>query len=143
MRNHIGIWIDHRGAKLYRFNHAGSHTLTTIESGAEDPTVSHGHVRHVPPHGVGSAVEAHAEHRRAQRLRSFYEDLARELAGAGEVVIAGPGSARDEFARVLRERGPDDCHVRAVEAMDTHLTAGQVAARFRELLEIGTSDAGG
>ena len=81
----IAVWIDHREAILAIFHDA--HLLHEDEIFSE-----------VGPHTHGGGwsqkrIEAH----RHSVLDHFYEEVARNLAGADEIIIYGPGQAKHEL----------------------------------------------
>jgi len=81
----IAIWIDHREAILAIFNDA--HLLREEEI-----------LSAVGPHTHGGGwsqkrIEAH----RHTVLDHFYEEVVRNLAGADEIIIYGPGQAKHEL----------------------------------------------
>lgn len=79
---HAVVWMDHQGAHVLQFDE--DHVQTQLVKAH-----SH-HLRH------------HASDARAER--EFFEAVAQAVAGVQEVLLVGPGQARDEFRKFCVER---------------------------------------
>ncbi len=142
----LGIWIDHREAKLFDVSsREGEAPVRRIESDFEElRKTTTGHVANLPPkaapprkgvHSFGSHEAKHAEHRVAHELKSFYGKVALAAKGAERIAIIGPGVAHEEFAHHLEANSPDVwSHVDFIEPIDTHLTDGEVVRELRTIL---------
>jgi hypothetical protein len=108
------VVVDHHGAHIYQdvektvpeFEHAVRPT---------DPSGFHRHLIH--------RKEAHYRGDRVPEEKSFYEDIARNLVPADEIVLIGHGtgksSAVDYLVQYLKEEHPDvSARVIATEAVD-------------------------
>ena len=129
MERRVAIWLDHRSAKLMELE--GSEvSVREFESDVESRVKSTGGTRVPGRHYLRSASGhgSHLEHRRQHELGRYYHRLAQEVAGADEVLIWGPGTAKEEFARFLaaRPRPPD----MATDTME-RLTLPQLKAKVR------------
>jgi hypothetical protein len=124
MERNVALWIDHRQAVIASVS-ADAENLTRIESGLEK------HVRY-------SASEGGAEDSRDRRfeghLNEFYDKVIAATRDAGSLLILGPGEAKHEIEKRLRDAGLGE-RIVAVEAADK-MTDHQVSAvarqRFRE-----------
>jgi len=106
---HAVVWIDHRRARIFRFN---------VDEA--DKTVIRDHVvRDLHPQVRGSGHKVHGS-------KPFFEDVAKAIADAGAILIVGPAGEKDELARFLAERHPAiRTHVEGVEKAD-HPTDGEL-----------------
>lgn len=142
----LGIWIDHREAKLFDVtNREGEAPARRIESEVEElRKTTTGHVANLPPkaapprkgvHSFGSHEAKHAEHRVEHELKEFYGEVAAMAKGADRIAIVGPGRAHEEFARHLQAYAPEVwSHVDFIESIDTHLTDGEIVRELRTIL---------
>lgn len=95
MSKQVIVWIDHKQARLFDLHLDAIEPLTV--------TAPHGmHHRH--PKGP----EGSKEHPNDTKL--FFEEVARALGDAGQILVVGPSSARLEFGDYLRQ------HAHAIEA---------------------------
>ena len=74
---HAVVWIDHQSAQVLQFDeiHVESHRVKA-------------HLHHTRQHGH----DTRGEH-------AYYDQVAQALAGVQEVLVVGPGHARDEFLK--------------------------------------------
>lgn len=138
--NRMGIWIDHRSARVFRVSDGRTpraEEVQRIESDAEEVRKSAtGHMGNMPAHGVGGAGDAmqrRTERRRDQSLAEFYKRISDAVAEADMIVIIGPGPARDELGAAMEADRRFEGRVRRVHSADTHLTDAQVSAKIAEL----------
>lgn len=114
---HAVVWIDHHQATAWQFT-------STEQTGA----VIHAHDQHQHVH---SRKSAHGGHKTPADAR-FFEDVARALEGAHEILIIGPAQAKQEFAEFLRHKHPQlGRGIVAVETAD-HPTDAEVLAYARK-----------
>ena len=114
---HCIVWLDHREAKLFAFG-----------SEAVEPQVirAAGGARHLHHH-AGSIGSGHNS-----PDRHFLEAVAQALAPAGEILVVGPGQAKNELMAHLAEQHPAlAAKVVKVETVD-HPTDGQIVAIARK-----------
>jgi stalled ribosome rescue protein Dom34 len=124
MQRDIALWIDHRQAVIAAVT-GDTEDLTRILSGIEK------HVRF-------SAGEGGAEDARDKRfeghLNQYYDKVIASLRDARAILILGPGEAKHEVEKRLRDAGLGKAIV-GVETADK-MTDPQIAAsarrRFRE-----------
>jgi len=113
---HWAVWIDHREARLVSFS----------DSAAEQQVLH--------AHGGGERLHHRAgpgNDGRAPDLRRFYDEVARHLAEAGEILVTGPGTAKTELIHHLEQKHPAVARrVVKVETLD-HPTDGQLLALAR------------
>jgi stalled ribosome rescue protein Dom34 len=114
---HAIVWLDHRDARITRFSQGPSSSLD-VHSSSPD--------RHIH-HKSGSVDSGHApdDHR-------FFDEIADDLAGTHEVVIAGPGNAKTAFVSYIAEHHVGLAgRVVGVETLD-HPTAAELLAHARK-----------
>jgi hypothetical protein len=100
---HAAVWIDHAQAKVYSFNRDAA------DEWKVRPHDKHVHVHHKA--GKGDAGHVHDE--------SYLHGVADAIKDAGEILIAGPGTAKAEFKHHLERHDPAIAKkVVGVEAMD-------------------------
>jgi stalled ribosome rescue protein Dom34 len=124
MKQDVALWIDHRQAVIASIS-GETEDLTRIVSDLEK------HVRY-------SAAEGGAEDSRDKRfeghLHQYYGKVVASLRDARSILILGPGEAKHEIEKRLREAGLGKAIV-GVETADK-MTDPQIAAsarrRFRE-----------
>jgi stalled ribosome rescue protein Dom34 len=124
MQRDVALWIDHRQAVIAAVT-GDTEDLTRILSGIEK------HVRF-------SAGEGGAEDSRDKRfeghLHQYYDKVIASLRDARSILILGPGEAKHEVEKRLRDAGVGKAIV-GVETADK-MTDPQIAAiarqRFRE-----------
>src|SRR5436190_4270644 len=122
---HLLVVIDHRQARVFKTELRGS---TPVRVTPYDPT---GLGRHL------HEVEGHASGKRRPERKSFYEDVARALAGATEVLVfgsaTGASSAMNQlFAEFERFHPALAGRLVGAEVVDGHhLTDEQLLAKAR------------
>lgn len=110
---HAVVWIDHSQAKVFHLGLSGA-----------DEVALHPHLptRHLH-HKAGSVSGVHAG-----GDKSFYAEVTKAVADAGEILIIGPAGAKTELAHHIRDHAPDIAkRIVAVEAAD-HPSDGEIVA---------------
>ena len=120
MATHVAVWIDHTEARIFDV-HPDSlgHHHHADETTVKAP--NHRVHRHQRGHdGEGHEHSADALH--------FFTEIARHLAGAGEVLIIGPAAAKRELMAHLNAHQPGlAAVVIGVETVD-HPSDGEIVA---------------
>lgn len=110
---HAVVWIDHSQAKIFHLGLNGSDEVTL------HPQLATRHLHH-------KANEIGSGH--AAPDKTFYTDVTKALADAGEGLIIGPASAKTELASHIRAHAPDIAkRIVAVEAAD-HPSDNEIVA---------------
>src|SRR5277367_2090205 len=113
---HAVVWIDHQKATVWQF--------TSTE---QTSTVVH---THDPHQRVHSRKSAHGGHK-SPADPHFFDDVAKALSGAHEILLIGPAQTKQEFAAYLRDKHPQLAKaIVAVENAD-HPTDAQVLSYAR------------
>lgn len=107
------LWIDHHEARIFG-----------IEPNSFDDATIRAPGQHVHRHPKGPT----AEHNHPADDRAFFEDVARALEGAEQILIVGPSTAKVQFFRHLHAHARElEPKVVAIETVD-HPTDGQLVA---------------
>ena len=123
---HLLVVIDHRQARVYK---AELHGSVPQRVTPYNPGGSGRHLHNVQDDSNGQ---------RKPELRSFYEDVAKTLQGAEEILVFGSGtgasSAMEELLSQLKHHHGDVAkHVVGSIVLDeTHLTENQLLAKARD-----------
>lgn len=99
MTTFIGIWIDHEKAFLIRSNKLAEMSIERFGSAVE------------PHHKGGVQGDEHFtladqkshDERRHNQMREFSESLLPHFSDAEEILVFGPGVAKNEFKNVLEK----------------------------------------
>lgn len=134
----VGVWLDHCQAQLFWSDDDANIEEQEINSEFQkegeptdnvEPAAEPGH--------VGGGVEhAHLENRRAEQLKHYYKRLDKVLRSADRIYLFGPGQAKKELAKFLREDKGLRARIEGVENADKKLTQNQKAARVREFFDL-------
>jgi hypothetical protein len=126
MKEHAGLWIDHRKAVI----------VIVTDAGEETKEVTSNMEKHVRFTGGTESEDGSTEDVRdrqfGNRLNSYYDAVVAVVRGADSIQIFGPGEAKGELRKRLEHEGLKG-HVLAVETMDK-MTDRQIAAKVRESL---------
>ncbi len=131
-RPYLGVWIDHREAYLIWLDENGEADVQHAE--AEYPEEGQRTSRAVAGRGgaYGAvAPHAHLEEKQHREARRFYDKIFRAIRPAERVLIFGPGKARDELAKRLREHKDFTGRILSVESAEK-MTHAQMTARARD-----------
>jgi stalled ribosome rescue protein Dom34 len=113
--HHSVVWLDHREAKIF--------DVTRTEFQAQ-------HVQ-APAHHVRKHPQVTHEREHPADKKTYYHDVAKALAGANDILIVGPSTAKLELVRHLQTHDPMVYQrVVGVETVD-HPTEGQLVAYVR------------
>lgn len=117
---HAVIWMDHREARVFKFGREDVERLVL------HPDRPSRHLHHKAGEiGSGKAAEDHAFHRAIEEA----------VADVTEVLVVGPGSAKQEFVRDVERSAPTlRSRILGVETVD-HPTDPQVVAFARRYFD--------
>jgi stalled ribosome rescue protein Dom34 len=77
----------------------------------------------------------HVKHLGDDRLNDYYHSVATKLTGVREILVLGPGNAKTEFVKHLKDHDPAVANaVLGVESAD-HPSEGQILAKAREFFK--------
>ena len=127
---YTGVWIDHREAIVVSLNEKGE-SLNRIVSNAEGHHRLSGGARSRTLYGPQDvASEDRIEHRRMQQLHRFYEKVKEAICRADAIFIFGPGEAKWEFRKELKEHKALFSRIVGIEPAEK-MTDKQVVAKVR------------
>ncbi len=82
---YLALWLDHSEARVFRFN-------------PEKTEIKHLENKHHSQHAT-----SHKEGEKHENLKKFYNDVQKDIAGAKEILLMGPGLAKTEFKKYLAD----------------------------------------
>lgn len=125
MKNHTGLWIDHRAAFLVFLGatKADAEVTERMESGVEK------HVRYAGQSAENGAAEDQRDRQFATHLNLYYDRVIGRLSDAQSILIMGPGEAKGELKKRMVDKGLGE-RIVAVDTVDK-LTDGQIVAHVR------------
>ena len=123
MKNHVGLWIDHRQAFLVFVGDDGEETKR-IDSDMEK------HVRFSGAESPEGAADDQRDRRFSAHLDQYYDRVIASIGDAQSILVLGPGEAKGELRKRLESKGFGK-RVVGVETVDK-MTDRQVVAKVRE-----------
>ena len=130
MATNAGVWIDHRKAVLVRITESGEEIReipSQVDKPYQPPT---GQASKQPGRPSGYVPEDVHDRKIMSQLNVFYDEVLTSLRGADSLLILGPGEAKGEFHKRLKNK-KFPCHTIEVETAD-QLTDPQIAAHVRQ-----------
>lgn len=125
MKKQAGLWIDHRKAVIVLISDGSEEEIKTIESDMD---------KHVRFTGGDGSEEGSSEDVRDRQfgnhLNSYYDQVIAVVRNAESIQIFGPGEAKGELEKRLKNEGLKD-HALSVETADK-MTDRQISAKVRE-----------
>lgn len=117
MSYHAAVWLDHNEAKIFHITH-DSFTEHTVHPLKEHRRL---HRRLGDPAGHRAKEDPH-----------YYQDIAKELADAGAILVCGPATAKLEFIKhVHKHEHGLESKIVGVETVD-HPSDGQLVNYARK-----------
>jgi stalled ribosome rescue protein Dom34 len=123
MERDVALWIDHRQAVIATVA-ADTEELRHILSGVE---------KHVRFSGGEGGAEDARDRRFASHLNQYYDEVIAAVRDAKSILILGPGEAKHEIEKRLRDTGLGKgiVGVETVDKMTDHQIAAVARQRFR------------
>jgi len=133
MNTRTGLWIDQGRAIIVALN-GGNEKVRSLTSqvtsqhrrASDTPAGKRFDAHHIP-------ADATRTRTHARDLKAFFDRIFRELPGAGELLLLGPGRAKTDFRKHLQAAGWAG-RVLAVESADK-MSDRQFAALVREFFQ--------
>jgi stalled ribosome rescue protein Dom34 len=120
---HAIVWIDHSQAKIFHVGLLGENEITL------HPRLPMRHIHH-KANSIGSG--------HVGLDKEFFAQVMNAVSDAGEILIIGPASAKNELAKYLREQHPKvGERIVAVEAAD-HPNDPEIVAYAKQHFKLGT-----
>lgn len=126
MGTKIGLWLDHRSAKIITITDEGA-KIKVIKSNVEK------HLRAADPTIKGSfkARQVPADDKRerefTEHINVYYNSIIENICSAGAILIFGPGEAKNELKKQLEKNNLTD-RIADVENAD-RMTENQIMAK--------------
>jgi hypothetical protein len=130
-KNFAGLWIDHRKAVIVSITDDGEN-IEGVDSNVERKVrLSGGSRTGKTPYGPQQvAVDGKQEVRIKRQLRQYYQEVIRRVQDAHQILILGPGEAKNEIKKELEKSKELALKKVTVEPADK-MTERQIAARIR------------
>jgi len=129
MQKQVGLWIDHRKAVLVILEDK-SESIREIISGIEKrPRFSDNPRAKIPDEKLMAMNENSRDRQFDSQLEDFYTQVFSEVKDAEAIWIIGPGEAKHELEKSLKNRNLASC-IAGVETTDK-LTDNQIASKVR------------
>ncbi len=129
MKSKVGLWVDHREAIIVILAD-GREEIKHITSGSGKHIRYSGSSHSKTPEGL---KELHSEDQRDRKfdnqLNRYYDELIAAIRDAESIQIFGPGEAKGELEKRLRQEGLA-AHILAIETTDK-MTDRQISAKVR------------
>lgn len=130
MQKQIGLWIDHRKAVMTTLID-GTETTHEIISGLEKrPRFSDNPRAKVPDEKIMAMNENSRDRQYDNLLEVFYSQVLSLIKDADAIWIIGPGEAKQEFEKFMKNRNLSAC-IAGIEPADK-LTSKQIASKTRQ-----------
>ncbi len=131
MALNAGLWIDHREAHLVFISDSGDAEVKCLESGVEKHVRSTGGSRSSTPYGPQDVAAGDTQQRRfTEHLNTYYQAVIESLRDADSIFILGPGEAKGEFQKQIKNKAFRQ-RIVGVETADK-LTQRQLVAKVRK-----------
>ena len=134
MQKQIGLWIDHSKAVMTTLID-GSETTQEIISGLEKRSRFSDNPRaKVPDEKLMAMNENSRDRQYDNHLEVFYSQVLSLIKDADAIWIIGPGEAKQEFEKFMKNRNLSAC-IAGIEPADK-LTSRQIASKTREFFKV-------
>jgi hypothetical protein len=134
MQKQIGLWIDHRKTVMVILMD-GSETTREIISGLEKrPRFSDNPRAKIPDEKMMAMDENSRDRQYEKQLEGFYTQVFSQIKDAGAILIIGPGEAKNELEKFIKDQGQGS-RIVGVEPADK-LTVRQLASKVRQFYNV-------
>jgi stalled ribosome rescue protein Dom34 len=131
MKRYAGIWIDQEKAFIVLF-HGEEASVHLIQSNVEGRIRLSGGSRSRTPYGPQDvASEGKIERRRKHHLQDYYQEVVQALVDADKLMIFGPGEAKAELAKEIKNSKELAAKIVSIERADK-MTQEQIIAKVKE-----------
>ncbi|MEO8667986.1 MAG: translational machinery protein [Bauldia sp.] len=119
--NHAVVWIDHKEARVFHFDRAGSDKISI------QPDAPTRHIHH-KANSIGSG--------HASADEAFLHEVAHAVADVEKILITGPSSAKTELVKHIHRHDPRLIeHIAGVETVD-HPSDKELVAHARKYFSL-------
>ena len=131
MSRKVGLWIDHKNAIIVTLKSEKA-TTKIIECDIERHVHPSGGSRSSTPYGPQDVVsESKWEGRYKHHFDRYYSDVIDFIRDAGEILIFGPASAKEELKKAIDKNKALAACIVGVEPADK-MTKNQIVAKVRK-----------
>ena len=135
MKKYAGIWIDREKAFVVIISE-DRETIERIESGIAGRVRLSGGSRSRTIYGPQDvASERKIEEKRKHQFREYYRTVVDKIGDARKVFLFGPGEAKVELEKEIKNSKELALRVAGVEPADK-MTENQIRARVREFFQL-------
>ena len=135
MKKYAGIWIDHEKAFVVLI-HGEKAALHRIESNVEGRIRLSGGSRSRTSYGPQDvASETKIDRRRKHHLQDYYQKVMHGLVDADKIMVLGPGEAKAELAKEIRNSKELAAKIVSIERADK-MTREQIIAKVKEFFGV-------
>ena len=131
MDRNVGLWIDHKQAYAIWYKDG---KVDVISSHIEPPAHSSGGTQLGGKLNQKGDVELHHNDRFRLQLNKYYRQVMSVLKNADLIFIMGPGRAKIEFEKIVKENKTLQKRILKVETVDK-MTKNQMIAYVREFYQ--------
>jgi hypothetical protein len=130
MEKYAGVWVDHKKAFIVTIS-GGNVSVKKLDSDVEPHFRLSGGYRTANPSGASTVSERKPEERHKHQLKYYYQKIIQNIKEAKEIMIFGPGEAKGELGKAVKEEKELAGRIRDIEPADK-MTENQIIARVRE-----------
>jgi hypothetical protein len=131
MKKFLGVWIDHEKAFIVTLA-GGKETLKRIDSDVEPHLrLAGGHRSALPSVAQDVVSDKKKEERHKHQLKNYYKEVIKNFRGTEEIFIFGPGEAKTELKKEIKEIKELAGKIKGIEASDK-LTERQIIAKVKK-----------
>ena len=130
MKREVGLWIDHRKAIIVIIENKVDSIQEVLSDMEKHTRFSSGAHSDSPNNVNGSTAEDIRDRQFDLHLKKFYEKIVAIVQNADSVLILGPGEAKVEFAKRLKQDNLDD-RIIGIETIDK-MSDAQIIAKVRD-----------
>jgi len=131
MKQRAGLWIDHKKAIVFTIEN-DKEAIQVIESNVERRVRLSGGSRTARPYGPQEvASERKRDERYRHHLDAYYREIIQAIREADSILIFGPGEAKGELKKAIKESRELGRRIVGVESADK-MTQRQIAAKVRD-----------
>jgi len=121
IKKEVGVWIDHRRAFIVALSEKGENIMEILSNLEKHFHISSG--------SFDYSEEDQLDRKFSNHLKKYYEEITENVSDADTILIFGPGKARNEFEKYLKNSNYNG-KINDVEACDK-MTDHQIAAKVR------------
>lgn len=130
MKKEVGLWIDHHKAVIVTIQDEVEVTLEIRSNVGKHVRFSSGTQSKSPDSRKGATAEDMRDRQFGDLLNSYYDGIVAMIHGAESIWIFGPGEAKGELVKRLKQAGLEE-RIVGVESVDK-MTDHQIAAKIRD-----------